>query len=412
MGETCISVENVSKIYRLYDSPMERLKESLSIKKKSYHKEFFALNDVSFNVARGEVIGLIGKNGSGKSTMLKIITGVVSPSNGYVMVNGKISALLELGAGFNPEYTGIENIFLNGMMLGYTKSEMEQKLDSILEFADIGDFIYQPVKSYSSGMFARLAFSVAINVEPEILIVDEALAVGDLKFQLKCMEKFNEFREKGKTILFVSHDINAIKRYCTRVIWLNEGRVEAQGETELICDRYTDYLKYDDEKRKVHMFDSELNDVQKLEILDKDIVGLVDSVTLLNDQNKEIYEVEYGSTINLRIDFIMNVEELNIVIGAAIHTIDNMYVCGLNTLLDKEQLEYKKGMNTIILEYTNFNLLGGSYYFDVAIFEKNAHVPIDYKAKMYDFFVKSPYIGEGICVLPHKWIMRGDANEI
>ncbi|MGS5021945.1 ABC transporter ATP-binding protein [Paenibacillus sp. JJ1683] len=403
MGESVISVTNVSKVYKLYDAAINRLKESLSIRKKKYHKEFYALNDVSLSVSKGEIVGLVGKNGSGKSTLLKIITGVVSPSIGEVTVDGKISALLELGTGFNPEYTGIENVFLNGMIMGFSREEMERKLDKILEFADIGDFIHQPVKSYSSGMFARLAFSVAINVEPEILIVDEALAVGDLKFQLKCMDKFNEFRERGKTILFVSHDINSIKRYCTRAIWLNEGKIEAQGDTETICDRYTDYLKYGDDRAKGKVFGADINE----RVLNKDVIGFIEKVTLLNENAEEISDITYGKKCTLKIDYVMNDDVVDIVIGVAVHSIDNIYVCGLNTLLDEENIIYNKGYNTIYLEYTDFNLLGGSYYFDVALFERNAHIPIDYKAQVCEFFVKAAYIAEGLCVLPHSWSTKG-----
>lgn len=398
--ELAIRAENITKVYKLYDKPIHRLKESLSFRNKNYHRPFYALNDVSLEVNRGEVVGIIGKNGSGKSTILKIITGVASPSSGEIYVDGKISALLELGAGFNLEYTGIENIYLNGMMMGFGREEMDAKLENILEFADIGDFVHQPVKSYSSGMFARLAFSVAINVEPDILIVDEALAVGDLKFQIKCMEKFSEFRDNGKTILFVSHDINSIKRYCNRAIWLNSGRIEAQGDTDLICDRYTDYLKYGESssKKKDEKKDEKLK-------LNKDIIGVIENFEILDHHENALEEISYNSDFKIKIEFEMNTEDLDIVIGVAIHSIDDIYICGINTLLDKEQIFYKKGLNTIYLDYTCFNLLGGSYYFDVAIFEKNAHVPIDYKARVKEFFVKSTYVAEGICVLPHKWRM-------
>lgn len=403
-GKLAIRAENITKVYKLYEKPVDRLKESLSIRKRSYHRPFYALNDVSLEINRGEVVGIIGKNGSGKSTILKIITGVSSPSSGNVHVNGKVSALLELGAGFNLEYTGIENIYLNGMMMGFDRNEMDAKLDSILEFADIGDFVYQPVKAYSSGMFARLAFSVAINVDPDILIVDEALAVGDLKFQIKCMEKFSEFRDKGKTILFVSHDINSIKRYCNRAIWLNSGRIEAQGDTDLICDRYTDYLKYGEVASKKKNEGTQEKNLK----LSKDIIGIINDFEILDNYDNVLEEITYNSDFKLKIDFEMNTDNLDIVIGVAIHSIDDIYICGINTLLDKEQINYKKGINTIYLEYNSFNLLGGSYYFDVAIFEKNAHVPIDYKAKVKEFFVKSTYVAEGICVLPHKWRVEND----
>ena len=209
MSEIAIKVDDVSKMYKMYDKPMDRLKESLGLTRRKCYKEHYALNHISFQVYKGETVGIIGTNGAGKSTILKIITGVLGSTAGQVQVNGRISALLELGAGFNSEYTGIENVYLNGTMIGFSKEEIDAKLSDILDFADIGDFVYQPVKTYSSGMFVRLAFAVAINIEPEILIVDEALSVGDVFFQAKCYRKFEEFKEHGKTILFVSHDLNS-----------------------------------------------------------------------------------------------------------------------------------------------------------------------------------------------------------
>lgn len=218
-----IRVDNVSKIYRLYNKPSDRLKEALGFTKEKKYREHKALDQVSFDVHRGETVGIIGTNGSGKSTVLKIITGVLQPTMGNVTVNGRISALLELGAGFNMEYTGVENVYLNGTMLGFTEEEINKRLPEILRFADIGDFVNQPVKTYSSGMFVRLAFAVAINIDPEILIVDEALSVGDVFFQAKCYHKFEEFKKQGKTILFVSHDLSSISKYCDRVVLLNQG---------------------------------------------------------------------------------------------------------------------------------------------------------------------------------------------
>ena len=223
-----ISVENISKVYKLYEKPSDRMKEALGFKKVPV-KEHFALDDVSFQVARGETVGIIGTNGSGKSTVLKIITGVLNPTKGRVEIDGRISALLELGAGFNMEYTGIENVYLNGTMMGFSNEEIEAKMDDILNFADIGEFVHQPVKTYSSGMFVRLAFAVAINIEPEILIVDEALSVGDVFFQSKCYHKFEEFKRMGKTILFVSHDLSSISKYCDRVVLLDKGHKRAEG---------------------------------------------------------------------------------------------------------------------------------------------------------------------------------------
>ena len=236
--DIAISVNDVSKMYKLYDNPMDRLKESLGLSRKKKYKEHYALNHVSFQVHKGETVGIIGTNGSGKSTILKIITGVLSPTGGEVSVNGRISALLELGAGFNGEYSGLENVYLNGSMIGFSREEIDAKLQSILDFADIGEFIHQPVKTYSSGMFVRLAFAVAINIDPEILIVDEALSVGDVFFQAKCYRKFEEFKEMGKTILFVSHDLSSIGKYCDRVVLLNKGEKLAEGGAKEMVNLY------------------------------------------------------------------------------------------------------------------------------------------------------------------------------
>lgn len=236
-----ISVENVKKVYKLYQKPFQRVIDALGIGKHTY-KEHEALKGVDFQIRKGECVGIIGTNGSGKSTILKIITGVVNPTSGNVTVNGRISALLELGAGFNMEYNGIENVYLNGTMLGFSEEEITEKLDAILEFADIGDYVYQPVKTYSSGMFVRLAFAVSINIEPEILIVDEALSVGDVFFQAKCYHKFEEFKKMGKTIVFVSHDLSSIQKYCDRVILLNKGEKLGEGLARDMIDAYKQVL--------------------------------------------------------------------------------------------------------------------------------------------------------------------------
>jgi ABC-type polysaccharide/polyol phosphate transport system ATPase subunit len=236
--EIAISVQNLTKIYKLYDSPQDRLKEALNPLRKKYHRDFYALKDVSFEIRRGETFGIIGQNGAGKSTLLKVITGVLTPSSGAVTVNGSISALLELGAGFNPQLTGIENIYFNGTLMGFSNSEIDAKLDEILSFADIGNFVHQPVKSYSSGMFVRLAFAVAVIVKPDILIVDEALSVGDIFFQQKCYAKMREILSAGTTCLFVAHDTQAIMNICNHAILLCNGKIDFMGNPEETVSRY------------------------------------------------------------------------------------------------------------------------------------------------------------------------------
>ena len=242
MKDIAIAVKDVGKVYKLYDKPSDRIKDAMGLGRKKHYTEHHALKGVDMTIRQGECVGIIGTNGSGKSTILKIITGVLTPTSGEVTVNGRISALLELGAGFNMEYNGIENIYLNGTMIGFSKKEIDQKLEEILAFADIGDYVYQPAKTYSSGMFVRLAFAVAINIDPEILIVDEALSVGDVFFQAKCYHKFEEFKKMGKTIVFVSHDLSSISKYCDRVVLLNQGVKLGEGSPKKMIDTYKQVL--------------------------------------------------------------------------------------------------------------------------------------------------------------------------
>jgi ABC-type polysaccharide/polyol phosphate transport system ATPase subunit len=233
-----IRVSNLSKVYKLYDRSIDRLKESLHPFRRRYHHDFYALRDVSFEIGKGETFGLIGKNGSGKSTLLKIIAGVLTPSGGNLEVRGKVSALLELGIGFNPDMTGLENIYFSGTIMGYSREEMDAKVDDILAFADIGEFIQQPMKTYSSGMFVRLAFAVATKVDPEILVIDEALAVGDMFFQSKCMLLMKKMIDNGVTLVFVSHDTSSVTNLCKRAIYLENGAVKTMGEAIGVTDQY------------------------------------------------------------------------------------------------------------------------------------------------------------------------------
>lgn len=409
MSRVTVDVNNLSKVYKLYDKPTDRIKEALNPMGKAYHKDYYALKNVSFKISEGETIGIVGKNGSGKSTLLKMLTGVVTPSEGSLNVNGKVSALLELGAGFNSEYTGKENVFLNGTLMGISREEMEKRYDDIVTFADIGDYIHQPVKTYSSGMFVRLAFAVAINVDPDILIIDEALAVGDTRFQLKCMDKFLEFKKRGISIIFVSHDTNAIKRFCDRTLWINEGELIADGPTDIVTDQYLDYLRMLDVEAGIKHTSDEENNEKIVENEDAanysnvDIAKLI-KVSILNEKGLNIENITHGEKIRIKVDYYVNDTEIeNPVLGVAILRVDDLYICGVNTALDKVEIPWKKGMNSFVLEYNSFNLVGGNYYFDVALFDKTATVAFDYQAKYKNFFVNMAYVAEGIVVLNHSW---------
>ena len=240
--QIAIKISNLSKKYKLFDNRIDRVKEALHPFKKKYHCDFYALTDINLEIKKGETFGIIGKNGSGKSTLLQLIAGVLAPTTGTIQVNGKISALLELGSGFNPEFTGRDNVYMQGAVQGFSREEINKKFDEILKFADIGNFLDQPYKTYSSGMMMRLAFSVAINIDPDILIVDEALSVGDMRFQMKCIRKMNSFKENNKTILFVSHDPGTVNNFCDRAVWLNDGKAVICGETEAVTKRYFSFM--------------------------------------------------------------------------------------------------------------------------------------------------------------------------
>lgn len=411
--EQVVKVDKISKVYKIYNDPKDRFKEALGFRKdRQYHKDYYALKDISFEVGKGEIVGFVGRNGSGKSTLLKILTGVLNPSSGDVQIQGKVAALLELGAGFNQEYTGMQNIYLNATMMRVSKEDIEKKIPEILAFADIGDYIHQPVKTYSSGMFVRLAFAVAINVDPDILIVDEALAVGDARFQLKCMDKFMEFVQKGKTILFVTHDVNTVKRFCSRAIWLNRGQLLMDGNTDEVTDRYLDFLKSDlPIEQYLAQYHKETEQIQEMAASQINMEGIdmvqIHELHMFNAAGREIHDIQYGEKVVLKVSYLVGDDTIkDPLLGVAIRRIDNEYICGLNTKLDNMSIPWKKGYNEVTLTYPSFNLIGGEYYFDVGIFDSTGIVNLDYKTKIKSYFVKMDYIAEGIVVLNHEWSVR------
>lgn len=356
--DSVIEIKNISKIYNLYNKPSDRLKEAL-FSRKSRHTEFAALNDVSFNVNKGEILGIIGKNGSGKSTILKIITSVLTPTSGECIVKGKIAALLELGAGFNMEYTGIENIYLNGQMIGFSKEEMDKKLQDIIDFADIGEHIYQPVKTYSSGMFARLAFSVAISVDPDILIVDEALSVGDVFFQNKCYRRFEEFRERGKTILFVTHDMGSVIRYCNRCVLLNVGKKVAEGKPQEMVDLYKRIMvgQWNENEESSEEASSIQSSNVKNDQLWKDQISTNPDIEVYGDGRADIIDfgifsdtgdignnVYKGDYYSIKMRVRINEDNLNPIFAFKLRDIKGTELTGTNTMLeDIDTSQCKKG---------------------------------------------------------------------
>lgn len=364
-----IQVKNVKKVYKLYNKPSDRFVDAFGFKKGKF-KENYALDNVNMEIMQGETVGIIGTNGSGKSTILKIITGVLNPTEGEVLVNGRISALLELGAGFNMEYNGIENVYLNGTMMGFSEKEIDEKLPEILRFADIGDYVYQPVKTYSSGMFVRLAFAVAINIDPEILIVDEALSVGDVFFQSKCYQKFDEFKRMGKTIIFVSHDLSSISKYCDRVYLLNKGNLLGEGSPKEMIDAYKRVLvgQYEadaDGKENAMGVTGAVNpDVQEYGTRQAEIVDFF----ITDEQGTKTTSVIKSTpfTVNVKVRF--NEKITAPIFAFSIKNIKGTEITGTNTMVEKTFLQpVEAGCMKEVTFTQNMSLQGGEYLLSLGV---------------------------------------------
>ncbi len=379
-----IEVKELEKAYKLYDKPSDRLREALGLTRKKRYKEHYALKGVDMTIYQGETVGIIGTNGSGKSTILKIITGVLNPSKGSVSVNGRISALLELGTGFNMEYNGIENVYLNGTMMGFSKKEIDAKMDDILSFADIGEYVYQPVKTYSSGMFVRLAFAVAINIEPEILIVDEALSVGDVFFQAKCYHKFEEFKKMGKTILFVSHDLSSISKYCDRVVLLNQGVKLGEGTPKEMIDAYKQVLvgQYPlSEEGEDNLLDDK--DIEAAAAAQADGAETLRNPDLLEYGTKSAVIEDYYVTdeADRRSNAIIKGQQCSVhmtvrfmedlpapIFAFTIKNIKGVEITGTNTMVEKAFLEPVKAGSVKHITFTqNIDLQGGEYLLSLGV---------------------------------------------
>lgn len=374
-----IKVEDVCKVYRLYDRPSERLRDALGLAKKGRFKEHKALDHVSFEVRKGETIGIIGTNGSGKSTILKIITGVLSPTSGDVQIEGRISALLELGAGFNMEYTGIENVYLNGMMMGFSQEEMDTRLAEILKFADIGDFVNQPCKTYSSGMFVRLAFAVAINIDPEILIVDEALSVGDVFFQAKCYKKFEDFKEQGKTIIFVSHDISSVAKYCDRVILLNRGVKLSEGNPKDTINLYKKVLLNHlqnitsgqvlseippDAQNNLWKVNYQLNpEVNEYGTGEAEIIDFA----LVDEYGSYTNCIQKGTSFEIKSKVLFQTDVQDPIFTYTFKTVQGTAVTGSNTMYEKVSVGLAKAGEVYVASFKqNMDLQGGEYLLSIS----------------------------------------------
>lgn len=386
MDEIAVSVQNVSKVYPLYRRPADRLKEMLTRWRRSYHTDFWALRDISFDVPKGQTLGIIGQNGAGKSTLLQIIAGVLQPTTGTVTVNGRVTALLELGTGFNPEFTGRENVYMSGAILGISKQEMHERFDDIAAFAQIGQFIDQPVKTYSSGMYVRLAFAIAASLDPDLLIVDEALAVGDTMFQRRCYRRLEELQQEGKTILFVSHDTAVVRAVCDQALLLDVGRVIASGHPKMVanvCEELTlkrekEYVEglvagRKGESRRTDTARMAVPQVQSGEIEEYRFgsreAEIVD-FALINNEGQPTTVLETGEECRVAVTARFHKDVQEPIVGMVMHTATGIDVCGSNTWYANRNPGPQQAGDLLTVEFKQkLNLNPGNYTLSVGVSE-------------------------------------------
>jgi ABC-2 type transport system ATP-binding protein/lipopolysaccharide transport system ATP-binding protein len=407
-----IEVDNVSRIYQKYSSRhrFQTFKSAMVkgdlLKSIKADELVTALSGVSFNVEKGRTLGLIGENGSGKSTMLKIVAGILKPSSGRIKTVGKVSALIELGAGFHPEITGRENVFINGIMLGLTKREINEKFEEIVSFAELEEFIDAPVKTYSSGMYMRLGFSVAINVNPDILLIDEVLAVGDASFIPRCLDRIDDFRRRKKTILFVSHDLGTVEKICDKVVLLKNGRIAAIGEPKRVVNVYLQDIAEKQEKafekKKVEKAPArDMGDERREDRWGKREIE-IRKVTLRNlqGQEKHVFSPEEGLAVEM--DVVSSTAIKDFVFGIGVFNSKGVSCYGTNTQIEEFQPLVIQGEGKVVCRMEKLNLINGTYYLDVAV-HKNDGYPYDYHRGLYSFLVSSILKDVGIARLPHAW---------
>ena len=387
-----IRVKNISKKYNIYNSEKNRLGQIINPFNKNTQKEFIALNNISFDVNEGEILGIIGSNGSGKSTLLKILTGVCFKTSGELFIKGKVASILELGTGFNNELTGIENIYLNASIMGIGKEEINKIKDDIINFADIGEFINYPIKTYSSGMYARLAFAVAIHVNPDILIVDEILSVGDIEFQNKCMDKFKEFKSLGKTIIYVSHGLDAVQNYCEKAIWLEKGEIKEIGSAiEVVEKYYKNILELDNGAESKNCF-VKLSDVLICE--KKNVYQYNDSITF--NIKYEVLDEDIstpGITVEMKRAYTKPCEFRHM----------DQFICSINSNVDDFLIPWNLGENNIKLTFKNLMLKGGVYYINIIFSESQNLISLESIENAMSFTINSERKSSGFVFLKEEW---------
>jgi len=404
-----VIVENIVKYYKKYSNKHKFLTLKSAIVNRSLFSDlkssevFEALKGISFKVKDGETLSVIGENGSGKSTLLKILAGISQPSSGNILTKGRISALIELGAGFHPEISGRENIFINGIILGLTKKKIQEKYNAIVNFAELEEFINNPVKTYSSGMYMRLGFSIAINVNPDVLLIDEVLSVGDASFVPKCIDKINEFKRKGKTIIFVSHDLATVERISDRVIWLKNGKIEMQGYPKRVTDAYLEYIGKKDEKKATKQHEAEKMEAENNREKrwgTKEIE--ISKVKMIDKNGNEKYIFEQNEPFTIEFDVNSKSEEKDFVFGIGIFNTEGIQCYGSNTFIENFKPQSIKGIGKIRINISNINLVNGTYFLDLAVHKRDGY-PFDYHHFQYTFKITSIYRDIGIARIFHEW---------
>ncbi|UTA54193.1 ABC transporter ATP-binding protein [Lysobacter soli] len=389
-NSAAVSIENVVKDYPIYASPRERLASLLRFGGDRPSRTFRALDGVNLQVRRGETVGIIGRNGAGKSTLLQILCGTVQPTTGRAIIRGRFAALLELGAGFNPDFTGRDNVFLSASLLGLGRKEVEDKLDSIREFADIGDFFDRPVKTYSSGMYVRLAFSVAIHTEPDVLVIDEALSVGDIRFQMKCLARIEQIRARGATILFVSHSLEQVKRFCQTALWLENGKVKLHGEASFVADRFRDW--------ELGATAAPAEGEPRPLVPHETTPAHIDTVSVSRDFLAPFEPLTVDISYTIRDEHVPG-----LLLGVAIKGMDGLHIFGPNTFLERVEIPNRVGTYRVSYHIPSMPLLTGTYRIDVGVFTDRGMVCLDYLSDIARFTVAAPYFSEGVVYIPHEW---------
>lgn len=399
-----IQAQHLGKAFQLYDKPIDRLKQMLMRGRKRYFKEFAALHDVSFDLRKGEVLGLVGRNGAGKSTLLQLICGTLTPSGGQVSVHGRVAALLELGAGFNPDFTGQENIYLNASILGLSKAEIDARYDAIVEFSGIADFIHQPVKTYSSGMYVRLAFSIATSVDPDILVIDEALSVGDGAFARKSFDRIMRLKEKGATILFCSHSVYQIEALCTRALWLDKGVVQLLGDPATVVAGYQAFLDRDAVSQSTgHEMTTVASPTGHARILG---VQTQSDATV----GKTLYLQSMRQTLAVTVGFASDTALPPPVVAVTIHAPDGRTIASSSTQADSiELVRDATGRGTATLEFPKIPLLKGEYYVGAYLLSENGIHVYDSAANVATLHFSQESLEQGVVSLPHQWHSVGGA---